>query len=193
MSHLITEIASKLPVGEKDETGRWTYDSKVALVQRILLYGNIRKACEETKIPFETYNLWRGQDWFPVLVEEIKEQQKAEFANKLDNVIAVGLDIVMDRMQNGDYILNNKTGEVTRKPVGVRDATRVVTEILGKKLVIQKDDNQEKVQKETVNETLKTLAAEFAKFNRKISKNNAETIEYVEVNDAVHDERKEGL
>ena len=179
-----------LPTAAKDENGNWTWDSKVAFVQRMLVHGNIRKASEELGIPINTFNNWRNADWFQPLIAEVKLQQKLETSNKLNQVVERALDIVMDRMVNGDYVLNNKTGEVIRKHVSLRDASRVATDILGKKLILEKTQTEEHVQVDTVNDTLKKLASEFAKFNKNISKQNAQTIEFVEVNDAIYDERK---
>lgn len=179
-----------LPTAAKDENGNWTWDSKVAFVQRMLVHGNIRKASEELGIPINTFNNWRNADWFQPLIAEVKLQQKLETSNKLNQVVERALDIVMDRMVNGDYVLNNKTGEVIRKPVQLRDASRVATDILGKKLILEKTQTEEHVQVDTVNDTLKKLASEFAKFNKNISKQNAQTIEFVEVTDAIHEKRE---
>lgn len=77
-----------------------------------------------------------------------------------------------------------------RKPVQLRDASRVATDILGKKLILEKTQTEEHVQVDTVNDTLKKLASEFAKFNKNISKQNAQTIEFVEVTDAIHEKRE---
>ena len=183
-------LNSALPVAQKDENGNWTWDSKVAFVQRMLIHGNIRKASEELSIPITTINSWKTSEWFPQLVSEVKLQQKLETSNKLNQVVERGLDIVMDRMVNGDYVLNNKTGEVIRKPVQLRDASRVATDILGKKLILEKTQTEEHVQVDTVNDTLKKLASEYAKFNKNISKQNAQTIEFVEVTDAIHEKRE---
>ena len=179
-----------LPTAAKDENGNWTWDSKVAFVQRMLVHGNIRKASEELGIPLVTFHSWKNSEWFPQLVSEVKLQQKLETSNKLNQVVDRALEIVMDRMENGDYVLNNKTGEIVRKPVQLKDASKVAHEILGKKLILDKQQTDENIQTDTVSDTLKKLASEFAKFNKNISKQNAQTIEFVEVTDAIYEERK---
>lgn len=184
-------LNSALPVAQKDENGNWTWDSKVAFVQRMLIHGNIRKASEELSIPINTINSWKTSEWFPQLVSEVKLQQKLETSNKLNQVVERALDIVMDRMVNGDYVLNNKTGEVIRKPVQLRDASRVATDILGKKLVIDKTQSDDNTQTDSVSDTLKKLASEFAKFNKNLNKQSAQTIEFVEVIDAKQSEMVE--
>ena len=184
-------LNSALPVAQKDENGNWTWDSKVAFVQRMLIHGNIRKASEELSIPINTINSWKTSEWFPQLVSEVKLQQKLETSNKLNQVVERAVDIVMDRMVNGDYVLNNKTGVVIRKPVQLRDASRVATDILGKKLVIDKTQSDDNTQTDSVSDTLKKLASEFAKFNKNLNKQSAQTIEFVEVIDAKQSEMVE--
>ena len=173
-------INSSLPVAMKDDNGNWTWDSKVAFAQRLLIHGNMRLASEECGIPLPTVQSWKQAEWFQQLIEEIKLQQKLETSNKLNTVVSRALDIISDRMENGDYILNNKTGEIIRKPVALKDATKVASDILGKKIVLDKNDESKVIQQDTVQETLKKLASEFARFNKNISKQNAETIEFVE-------------
>jgi putative cell wall-binding protein len=173
-------INSSLPVAMKDENGNWTWESKVAFAQRLLIHGNNRIAAEECGIPLQTAQGWKQTDWFPQLIEEIKLQHKLGTAHKLNTVVDRALDIIQDRMEHGDYVLNNKTGEIIRKPVALKDATKVATDILGKKIVLEKNDETKAVQQDTVQETLKKLASEFARFNKNISKQNAETIPFVE-------------
>ena len=177
----LKEVTSLLPTSAKDENGRWTWETKVALVQRLLIHGNTRKACEELSIPIDTFNEWRKAEWFTELIQEIKLQQKLELNNRLGTVVEKALTILEDRMENGDYVLNNKTGEIVRKEIPAKEAAKIANEILQRKIQIEKMNTEEQVQHDTVQDTLKTLAKEFAKFNNKISKQNAETIEYVEV------------
>lgn len=189
----LTKVLALFPKGEKDENGNWTWETKVSFAQRMLIHGNARRACEELEVPMTTYQSWRKSDWFLELLEELKIQQKLELNNKMSTMVDKALTILEDRLDNGDFILNNKTGEIQRKQIPARDAARIATEILGKKLVMDKMDTDVKIQQDSVSDTLKTLAKEFAKFNNKLSKSNAETIDYVEVTDAVHDQREARL
>lgn len=186
----LTAVLALFPKGEKDENGNWTWETKVSFAQRMLVHGNARRACEELEIPMATYQTWRKSDWFMELLEELKVQQKLELNNKMSSMVDKALTILEDRLENGDFILNNKTGEILRKQIPARDAARIATDILGKKLTMDKMDTDVKIQQDSVSDTLKTLAKEFAKFNNKLSKSNAETIDYVEVTDAVHAERE---
>jgi hypothetical protein len=70
----------------------------------------------------------------------------------------------------------------------MRDASNVLKDVLDKQIKLETLQIQEKVVVQSVPDLLKTLAAEFAKFNRK---QNATDIPFVEVVDnAIHDQRQ---
>ena len=77
------------------------------------------------------------------------------------------------------YVLNNKTGEVVRKPVSLKDANQVAKDILGQQISMQRAEHEVKIETDT-KDLLNNLAKEFAKLNRKIKQNSAEDIQFVE-------------
>lgn len=125
--------------------------------------------------------------------DEVVASKRVGQATKLSKIVDKALESIDDRLDNGDFILNNKTGEVVRKPVGLRDAVTAATALMQRAEVIENMNKQERAIEATqsVEDQLKLLASEFAKFNNK-SKVNAETIEFKEL-DALHDEREAGL
>lgn len=186
----LTPLMALFPKGEKDKNGNWTLETKISMVQRLLVHGNARRATEELGVPWDTYQDWRRAEWWSELIEEVKLQQRLELNNRLGTVVDKALEILEDRMENGDLVLNQKTGQIVRRAIPARDAARIANDILSRKLVMEKQDTEQQVQKDTVSETLKTLAKEFARFNNKVSKSNAETIEFRDITDAIHEERE---
>lgn len=170
------------------ERGRYTWEKKYATAAVYLSNGSLRETSEKTDIPVFTLENWRKSPWWGGLVDQIKEAQATKFDNKLTRLIAKATDIIEDRLDNGELILNNKTGEMVRKPVGVRDATRAASELLHRQHIINKNIVDTQVKQQTIEETLKLLALEFARMNTK------KPLEHVEViDDAIYEEREEGL
>lgn len=102
-------------------------------------------------------------------------------ATKLSKIVDKALDSIDDRLDNGDFILNNKTGEVVRKPVGLRDAVNAASALMQRAEVIENMNKQERTIEATqsIEDQLKLLANEFARFNNK-GKLSAEDIPFTE-------------
>lgn len=169
---------SKLNVGM--ERGRYTWEKKYATVAVYLKCGSLRETERNTGVPAVTIENWRKSPWWDNIVNEIKTAQHTQQDNKLSQIINKALNKIEDALDNGELILNNKTGEMVRKPVGLRDATRAASELMQRQMAVNKTLAIEQVQKQTVDETLKYLATEFAK----MVNSKPETIDLEEVSDA---------
>jgi hypothetical protein len=169
-------------VGKKDTDGNWSWETKIAVATHMQVLGNKRKACELVGVPLETVNTWVDKEWWENLNEEIRIQRRTEFSGKLGQIVEKALGKVEDRLENGDFVLNNKTGEILRKPVTLKDAARVATDLMTKQIKLEELNQTSKIATISVQEQLKNLALEFAKFNKNIKKNNATDIPFVESN-----------
>lgn len=171
------------------ERGRYTWEKKYATVAVYLKCGSLRETERNTGVPAVTVENWRKSSWWDGIVNEIKLAQHTQQDNKLNQIIGKALNKIEDALDNGELILNNKTGEMVRKPVSIRDATRAASELMTRQMAVNKTLAIENVQKQTVDETLKFLASEFAKMVNK----KPETITLEEAEDAIYEEREEGL
>jgi hypothetical protein len=179
--------------GKKGSDGTWTWETKVQVATALKVTGNQRLVSQKSKVPYDTINLWKKEDWFVQLMQELKFADRAELNTKLGSIVNKSIDIVEDRLDHGDYILDQKTGQIRRKPVNMKDAAKVVNDFVTQQLKIQEQELTQEQEKETIQDTLRMLAQEFSKLNRTAKKNNATDISYVEVLNAIHEEREEGL
>lgn len=168
-------------VGKKEPNGDWTWETKVDAVQKFLSLGNVRATCDVTRVPYETLRVWRQEPWWATIVSDIQTSKRAALNNRLGGVVDKSLELVEDRLENGDFVLNNKTGQIMRKPAALKDVARIATDVIGRQIAMEElasrdtsDDSK------TIQETLKELAAEFAKFNKQRIK-NATDIPFVEI------------
>lgn len=186
-------ISNTFPLST-EERGAYSWQQKMDVVARYMLLGNMRVVSEVTKIPYDTLADWKRSDWWPEMVDQIRRQKKQKTADGLSKIIENGVDILADRLQNGDFVLNQKTGEIIRKPVAVKDAQTIVNQLIQRQNELEKIVDKTAHKSESIKEVLNTLTTEFQKIARQIKRNNAETIEFKEESQhAVHDERKEGL
>lgn len=161
------------------EYGRYTWEKKYSVVVLYLQCGNMRLTAEKSGVTPATIENWRKSIWWEDMVQEIKNTDSTEHNNQLTKLIKKTMAVMEDRLDKGDKVLNNKTGELMDKPVTLRDATAAANALMQRQTALSKTQNELQVQKQTTQDILKGLAAEFAKMTNKPI--IAEDIEFVEV------------
>lgn len=159
----------------------WPMEKRIEAVTQYLAVGNMRIVSAVTGVPYQLLRLWKTQQWWKEYEFEIKNAKRSDTKTKFSKLIDKSLDIIADRLENGEMILNNKTGELVRKPVSMKDTLKVTTDLLVQTNVIDKTaiDESGLQQQESIQDTLQQLANEFAKFNG--TKKPAEVIEAEDV------------
>ena len=135
-------------------------------------------------------------DWWKEYEFDIANAKKTETSNKLSKIVDKSLALLEDRLDNGDYVVNQKTGEVCRRPVQIRDINQVMNNVLLRQEAIDKQRREQPVKKEeSIHDLLKTLAMEFSKFNGKKTPEiiDVEDATVKDEDDAILKERETGL
>lgn len=143
--------------------GWWSQKKKIETVTTYLALGNAPMTEGVTGVPRGTIRQWKMQQWWKDLVEDIRNEEDTELDVKLSKIIDKSLDVVMDRVTDGDFIFDSKTGKLHRKPVGMKDALQAVTQVFDKRNLLRGKPTS-RVEKHTTQDTLNSLAEQFAKF-----------------------------
>lgn len=159
-----------------------SWEKRMDAVAKYMLLGNMRVVSEQTGIQYSTLVDWKKSDWWPEMVDQIRRQKKTKTSDSITKIIEGSLEVLQDRLENGDWVLNNKTGEIIRKPVGVKDAAVIANQLMQRQ--IQLEDLIERNSKSTdsVQETLVALATEFAKWQKKNKREIIDVEEAIVVN-----------
>ena len=181
MSNSVSSNIRLLPAGKKDDKGHWTWETKVAVAEAIVDFGNIRQIAEQSGVGFDTIMSWKKSDWWDNLLSEIRKNRANETSAKLNRIVGISLEKVQDRLENGDYVLNNKTGQIVRKPASLKDVNSVLATAVEKSIKLENEANKESVSNISMTEMLKNLAVEFAKLNRRQDNKQAIDVEFKEV------------
>ena len=166
----------------------WSEAKKVEVVTTYLALGKAPMTEAVTGVPRQTIRIWKMQPWWKDLEREIRNEEDGELDAKLSRIIDKSLDAISERLDNGEFLLDSRTGSIKRVPVKMRDAARVTTELLDKRNLIRGKPTSI-TEKISTTDILQKLAAEFAGFVRKQSEKVIEG----EVIDALHVEWKTGL
>lgn len=157
---------------------RWSDTQKIEALQTFLLLGGVRAAAHALKIPEVTIRNWQRQEWWQEMLKDISTQDNLAVSNKLKKIIDKSLDLTMDRLEKGDFIYDQKTGQMKRKPVALRDIHRVAMDTTDRRLKLQTNE-QTVVHEENVMSKLEKLASQFAQFATTKAPINVTDVVYV--------------
>lgn len=177
----------KTPKRSLDAVGKhWSDSQKIEAVTTWLMLGNAAQSARVLGVPLITFRYWKASQWWRELESELRLSEKLVLSTRLKNIVETALGQVEDRLANGEAFLQ-KDGSIGRKPVALRDANRVLTDLMDRreKLVTTEEI---KMQEEGVKEKLEKLARQFEDFAQKqqTKVTQATDIAFTEVPDAIH-------
>lgn len=142
--------------------GRWWSDSqKLECVQTYLLTGNQAMTARILKIPEDTVRRWVKTTWWQEIVADLRIQDELKLSTRLKNIVEKSMTVIEDRLDNGDFVYDQKTGEMRRKPVNMRDAHKVALDLDNKRdLILQRAVPV--ASEELIDDKLNKLAQKFA-------------------------------
>ena len=116
-----------------------------------------------TGVPGTAIRTWKQTDWWPELLERIHSEVDNDIVSKFTNIVDKSLETIQDRLINGDYYYNKKSGEIHRRPVSMRDANIVATSMVDKRQLLRGKATS-RSESGSVDARLLKLAEEFKKF-----------------------------
>lgn len=184
----VTNLAKK----HKPNT-TWSMEARIQAVSQYLVLGNMALVSATTGIPHQLLRGWKAQPWWKDVEAQVRSTENIQTDSKLSKIVDKSLDAVLDRIENGEFVYNQKTGQIIRKEASLRDITNASVAFLSKRELLRGNatDRKETTQV-SVAEQLKELALEFAKWSDK--KPKLETViditdvEEKDEDDAVYEE-----
>lgn len=144
----------------------WSEAKRIEVVTSWLALGKIPLVSNCTGVPEGTIRQWRTQPWWKELELSILTETDQELSSKLTKRIDKALDVIFDRLENGDFMFDPKTSQFVRKPVNMKDTNKVLMDMVDKRLLLRKQPKEQQSQ-EAVGDILKNLAKEFEQMAKK--------------------------
>lgn len=144
----------------------WSEKKKLETVTTYLVLGKIPLVSASTGVPEGTIRRWMVEPWWKEMVLQVQQDSDQELDSRLATHLQKVLDLVQDRLDNGDFMFDPKKGEFVRKPVALKDGWKVGREMVDVRMMLRKH-KPEQVSQEGVADILKGLAQEFAQMARK--------------------------
>jgi hypothetical protein len=141
----------------------WGDKQKLEAVQSWLVLGNLALTSRILGIPEITLRVWKTTEWWKNAVDDIKLQENMQMSSRLKKIVDASLVAVEDRLMNGDWMYDQKSGQMVRKAVGIKDAHKVATDLMDRQAIIEKA-TKPATQEEQNDDKLLKLAEKFAAF-----------------------------
>ena len=183
-----TALSMKRATTQMHKPGyKFSVEKRIEVISTWLALGNLRQAATICGVSYDLCLKWKTQPWWQDMIAEIQAARKFKVENKLNKIVDKALSVIDDRLENGDFVYNQKTGEVSRKPVSLKEARGAANDLMQRQVALSKleIETQQAARTDSVKDQLAMLAQEFAKFNTK------RTVEVIP--NALHEERKTGL
>jgi len=96
-------------------------EARLQAVAHYFVTGSARKTAQIVGLAERTVRGWTKLDWWEKETELLKAAAEDEFRADCMQIVTKATEQIMDRINNGDAVLNTKTGEVQRVPMKGKD------------------------------------------------------------------------
>ncbi len=136
-------------------------ETKINAAKAFLVLGSIKLVSATLKIPEPTLFIWKRTEWWGNLIKELQIQENIVLSAKLKNIVEKSHEVVLDRLENGEFIYDQKAGKLIRKPVALRDAHKVAVDLTNQREML-KITEQVQVAEEDIKTKLDKLMVAFS-------------------------------
>lgn len=160
----------------------YSNETKIKLVKTYLKLGNLSAAAKRMRIPYETVASWKYRTaWWPELVQKLRDETDTRLASKMEDVIEKAVDEIKERVENGEKILDSKSGKVIEIPVKASALNQVVKTLSDRQDILIGRQKADTISKQTIQDKLELLAKQFEKFSKQHKPLEIVDAEYSEV------------
>jgi hypothetical protein len=139
----------------------WSDSQKIEAVKTYLALGEVRLTAAVLKIPEVTIHNWKSKEWWKEIEQDLRTQEDLVLSARLQKIINKSLEQVEDRLERGDYVFDQKTGKLVRKPVNLAVAHKVAMDMVDKRDVLNNKIPQS-TSVDAIEDKLNKLAEKFA-------------------------------
>ena len=172
------------------EPGHWSQRKRLEAVTTYLACGSPSLTATQINVPYETLQSWRKQDWWKEYTNELQNTDNDRLDSKLSKALDKAIEQINDRIENGDFVFDQKTGKVKQVPVKLRDLNSAMNTFIDKRQLLRKQPTKI-IEQQTTQNQLQELAKQFAQFvtGKQTEEKEVNTVqEFIESDTVVQDD-----
>lgn len=156
----------------------WPEDKKIEAATMWAVTRNVEQVHKITTIPRYAIKKWMQEPWWDNVVSQVRKEQNELLDIKLTEVIGTAVEVISDRLKNGEVYVDRKSKEEYRVPVNVKNAS-LALETTFKERQLIRGEATTRTESTTQDEKLKKLKDQFEKLAQsKLINPNVEVIEH---------------
>ena len=159
-----------------DTNKHWSDSQRIEAVTLYMATGSPTQTCATLGIPLKTFEGWQCSVWFKEIKARLRDESHLKLDSRLEKIVQKSLNLIEDRLDNGNSVLDQKSGRVVKVPVNIRDGIKATTELMNRQDLIRKEPDKQ-VLEETIDNRLLKLAQQFAQFSKQVKKPIEKVIE----------------
>lgn len=160
-------------------SNEWSEQKRIEVATAHSMGLNATVIAATTGVSVHTIRVWRMEDWFKELVAEIVREDDNSSDAKLTKIVSKSLDVITDRLENGDFMYDKESSKFVRRPMYAKDVTRVADVMFDKRNLLRGKPTSISSKQEQISDRLLKIASEFERFVK------SKTIEGEVVRDAI--------
>jgi hypothetical protein len=171
------------------KVGFYTEAKKVETATLYAALGDVKATAKLAKVPVEQVEKWQDEEWWLLTLAKVKRNQNSVLDVKASTIVDKAMDQLLNRVEQGDHILNIKTGEIVQIPMSGRDLSVVAGTIFDKRQLIRGEATKisKAVNSEEFLEKLADKFKEFARQSNNATKRPPAVISSEEIEDLVNE------
>lgn len=156
------DISHEIFTDTGEKNNRWLPEERIRLVIFYLVTGSLRKACELTGIPYGTAQWWKQRSkWWAEVIRAVHRRRNEELDIQLTKLIHRGAEEIMDRIENGEEVLD-KWGNKKRVKMKSRDLAVAALAVPFDKRALMRGDPTSRSESVSSAERLRQISEKLA-------------------------------
>ena len=143
-----------------EQDGTWSDEKRIEVVACYISLGSMTEASKVTGVPLNTCWSWKKGVWWNDVEATLRDEKNNDTSSKLTSIVDKTLVAIVERIENGDYIYNQRTGEITRVEIPASALNKIATTLLDRRLVL---DKMERVKDEDTGDSTEKLQVQLGK------------------------------
>lgn len=148
------------------------YETQLKAAAAFMVSGSLEVVSSQLSIPLETLTQWVQTESWNNCVDMVKFRQGAKLDASLTSIIEKATDEIVDRLENGDEVLN-RDGSMVRVKVKAKDAMNIAAMAIEKRQLIRGQPTNIR----DIGTRVSALAEKMAQIGRANKKDEPFTIE----------------
>jgi transposase-like protein len=150
-----------------DEDGIWSDEKRIEAVAIYIALGSMAETHKATGIPLNTLWSWKQRkSWWEDVEKALRAEHNNQTSSKLSGIVDKTLAAIVERVESGDWVYNQRSGEITRVPVSAAALNKIASALLDRRLVL---DKMEMIQQEDEVDTTAKLEKQLARLAHSFS------------------------